>query len=54
MEAENREGTFKYICVEDKGDIDKFDFNGKTPECFELNYTLHGKEESYYIYIINK
>lgn len=48
------EGMFKYVCLENKDDIDKFDCDGKTPICGELNYKVQGKNKHCYIYIIDK
>lgn len=48
-----REGAFQYKCVEDKSDIEKYDFNGNIPECFELNYIINDKNESCFIFISN-
>ena len=48
-----REGNFQYKCVKDKSDIEKYDFNGNIPECFELNYTINDNNESCFIFISN-
>jgi len=48
-----KDGAFQYKCVKDKSDIEKYDFNGNIPECFELNYTINDNNESCFIFISN-
>ena len=44
-------GDYRYLSK--NGNIEKYDFNGNIPECFELNYTINDNNESCFIFISN-
>lgn len=50
----SKEGMFKYVFLKDKDDIEKYDCEGKTPICTELDYIdTQGKRVTGYFFLLD-